>query len=138
MSRLVVDASVLIKLFIPENGSQEAIKALKQSRQLFAPDLVLAECGNVLWKCVRRGDLSEQNAGRILSDIMQMPIRLLPTHDLIVQAFAIATQSDRTVYDCLYIAAAIHTKAVMLTADRRLVEAMAGSGYEPFLQALQA
>ncbi len=54
----VVDASVVIKWFIEENLSAEAEAILGHGEPLFAPDLLLAEIGNVLWKKVIRGEVA--------------------------------------------------------------------------------
>ena len=58
MSLLVVDASVALKWVIPEYGSILAL-ALRREHRFTAPDLLIADCANVLWKQVRRGFLSE-------------------------------------------------------------------------------
>jgi predicted nucleic acid-binding protein len=47
---VVVDASVTIKWFVPEPLSDEADRLLGGGDALFAPDLLLLEFGNTLWK----------------------------------------------------------------------------------------
>ena len=125
MSRLVVDASVLIKLFINEDGSRAAAAAITKADALFAPDLLWAEAGNILGKYVRRGELTAADADAIMSDMLQMPFEITPSRDLAQAALELATTTDRTVYNCLYLTAAVQLKAVMLTADERLVNALA-------------
>ncbi|MCC7409314.1 MAG: type II toxin-antitoxin system VapC family toxin [Phycisphaeraceae bacterium] len=136
MSRLVIDASVLIKLHIQEKGSQQAAEAVRRARELYAPDLLWAEIGNILWKYVGRGELKADAAQKLLADMMQMPIRIVPSADLIDQAFAIAVQTHRTVYDSLYLAVAVAAKAVLLTADQRLVHALANHAMGTFVRGL--
>jgi predicted nucleic acid-binding protein len=60
VSELVIDASVAVKWVIEEEGTKEAL-ALR-GRALAAPDLLIAECANILWKKVRRNELSEGEA----------------------------------------------------------------------------
>ncbi len=60
MTALVIDASVAIKWVIDEPGTAHAL-ALRRHR-LSAPDLLVAECAIILWKKVRRGELSDQEA----------------------------------------------------------------------------
>ena len=54
MPKLVVDASVVIKWFVPEPFSLEARRILDDYRagslDLVAPDLLNAEVGNIVWK----------------------------------------------------------------------------------------
>jgi predicted nucleic acid-binding protein len=54
---LVIDASVAIKWFAPELLSAEAERLLDVDDALFAPDLLLVERGNIIWKKVRLGEL---------------------------------------------------------------------------------
>jgi predicted nucleic acid-binding protein len=55
MKTLVVDASVVIKWFVPEPGSAAARQLLGQDHEFYAPDFLFAETANVLWKKFRRG-----------------------------------------------------------------------------------
>lgn len=57
---LVIDASVAVKWLIEEDGTAEAL-ALR-GRKLIAPDLLIAECANIFWKRVQRGELSKEEA----------------------------------------------------------------------------
>jgi len=136
MSRTVVDASVLIKLYINEAGSRRAATAIRKTEALFAPDLLWPEAGNILWKYVRRGELEAEAADAMLADMLQMPIQITATRDVITQALEIATQTDRTVYDSVYLATAVQTKALLLTADERLVNALAQTPWSKFVRGL--
>jgi predicted nucleic acid-binding protein len=54
---LVVDASVEIKWVIAERGTAEAL-SLRRRNRLFAPELLVAECANVLWRKARLKELN--------------------------------------------------------------------------------
>ncbi|RIK86177.1 MAG: PIN domain nuclease [Planctomycetota bacterium] len=129
MSPLVVDASVLVKLFIAEEGSRDAAAAVKRADALAAPDLLWAEVGNTLWKYVRRGDLSAHHAEQIAADMLQTPIEIAASGDLIESALTIAVETDRSVYDCLYLALAVRRQCRLLTADARLVSSLAATRF---------
>lgn len=136
MSKLVLDASVLIKLYINEDGSRRAVNAVKHADALLAPDLLWAETGNILWKYARRGELDADAATAMLGDMLQMPIVVTASAELMPLALELAMQTDRTVYDCLYLALAVQTKGVMLTADERLVNALTGLPVGKFVKRL--
>lgn len=129
MKRCVVDASLLVKLFVVEENSREAVAAVEAVDSLFAPDLVWAETANVLWKYVRRGDLPASDAEAILGDIVLMQIETVASHELVEAALAIAVETDRSVYDCLYLALAVERKCHLLTADERLANALSSARY---------
>ena len=63
MDRLVVDASVAIKWVVEEEGS-EAAAGLLDGSTLAAPDFLIPECANILWKKVRRGELAPEGKPR--------------------------------------------------------------------------
>jgi predicted nucleic acid-binding protein len=134
MSSVVIDASVLIKLYIDEVGSPAAERAVKNSDPLLAPDLLLPETANILWKYVRRGELSPTEANEILADIMQLPLQITASQELIESALRIAVETGRTVYDSLYVALAVQSDTVLLTADERLANAIASTRYASHLQ----
>ena len=129
MNAVVLDASVLIKLFIEEPGSVEAVAAVESAEQLLAPDLLLAESSNILWKRVQRDELDATVADELLTDILQMQIQYTPTRDLVAVALRLAIETERTVYDALYLALAIQADAVLLTADERLVNSLDSAPY---------
>ncbi len=130
MKKLVVDASVVVKLFFEEEHSKAAEKCVAQATELLAPDLIWAETANVIWKRQRRGDLCPDAAAEILAQALQLPLHIYPTAELLPDALDLSIRLDRTVYDSLYLALAVRTRSVMMCADLRLVNALAGSAIE--------
>ena len=49
----VIDASVAVKWYLAEVHQPEAIIVLDSDEILMAPDLLLSEVGNIIWKKVR-------------------------------------------------------------------------------------
>lgn len=124
MSGFVVDASVAIKWFLAEEHSQEADALLAGGEALHAPDLLLAECGNILWKRVNRGELTTNRAFAILDALQESPLAIKPATPLLTEAFAIANRYQRSFYDSLYLALAESMDAPLVTADLRLFNAL--------------
>lgn len=125
MMMLVVDASVVAKWFFPEDHSAESRRLLSTGRALLAPDLLWSEVGNIVWKRVRRGELESEEAAQVVADLIRMPLSITSTQVLLASALEIAIATDRTVYDCTYLALAIDRKCRFVTADERLVNALA-------------
>ncbi len=65
------------------------------------------EVGNILWKKIRRGDLTEEQARRIVRLVAIAPLDVHPCAPLLEAALEIATRTGRTVYDSLYMALAV-------------------------------
>ena len=127
----VVDASVLIKAYIPEAGSEQAgtwvARVEEGDVELLAPDLIYPETGNILWKKVRRGELTEAEAREIGAAIGSLPLRIEAGRTLLPLALDIALACGVTVYDALYVALAGVYDTRMLTADGKLVALLANT-----------
>jgi len=124
---LVVDASVVIKWFIPEEDSTAAARLLSGRYRLIAPDLIWAEFANVIWKYERKRLLKKDEATEILRQFIRSPIEIYRSDAILEHAMEIALNTQRTVYDCLYIALASREGCDMVAADQRLVNALHGS-----------
>lgn len=119
MALLVIDASVALKWFIPEWDSEHALRL--RGRELCAPDLLLAEAGNALWKAVRRRLLAQAEAKAAFAALHASGIRWFATGDLSSEALAHAVNLDHAIYDCIYLALARRLDTVMVTSDERLI-----------------
>jgi predicted nucleic acid-binding protein len=119
VTALVIDASIAIKWVIEEEGTKEAL-ALR-SRALVAPDLLIAECADILWKKIRRNELSEREAGFAAGILARVDIDLVATRPYLEAAVSIAVALDHPAYDCIYIALAEAEGLRFITADRSLV-----------------
>lgn len=133
MTSFVVDASVAIKGFIGEEHSDVAARVLAQP--LAAPDLLCAECANILWKKVARDELTFDEVETIISALSKWGIVLYSMHGFWLSATRIACQLNHPAYDCFYLALAEALEVPFVTADDRLVQRVRTSG-SPELGAL--
>ena len=123
MSALVIDASIAIKWVIEEEGTNEALALRNQA--LAAPDLLIAECANILWKKVRRRELSDQKAKFAASLLARADIDLVAMRPDLEAAVGIALALDHPAYDCVYIALAEAEELQFVTADTGLLRKVA-------------
>lgn len=124
MKKVVVDASVAVKWFIPEVHSAGAARLLDSDVVLSAPDLIGPEFGNTLWKKVRRAEVTHVEAGEILSAFAGIPLDIYPSAALLPAAFEIAVTLDQSVYDSLYLALAVAANCELVTADAKFHSAI--------------
>ena len=125
MSVLVVDASVVVKWFIPEVDSDAARRLLAGSHDYIAPDLLFAETANTIWKKVRRGEVLARDGERLVADVGRAAVETVPSRALVADAYALAVVTGHTVYDAMYLALAVRLDTRMITADERLAGALA-------------
>lgn len=135
---LVIDASVLIKAYIPEILSDKADEVMARvaagGLSLYAPDLLYPETGNILWKKQRLKELTVAEAEEIADAITALPISIEPSRPVMLLALAIAGSSGVTVYDAMYVAVARIYESSVLTADKKLVDALAKTEFKKCVQ----
>jgi predicted nucleic acid-binding protein len=136
MSSIVVDTSVAIKWFVAEPLRKQAIDLGRSGAKLIAPDLVILEVGNVVWTKVRMGQMLQAQAEFVAGVIPKYFAALVPSADISVMAFQIASDLDHPVYDCAYLAVAVRFSATLITADRRLLTKAANSPYDHLVRDL--
>lgn len=120
MNTLVIDASIAVKWVVEEHGTAEAL-LLRQKAKLIAPELLIAECANILWKKVQRGELLKNEALLAARLLQGAEIELLPTRFLFEAATRMSIEIDHPAYDCLYLALALEKQCKFVTADERLL-----------------
>jgi predicted nucleic acid-binding protein len=115
---MIIDASVAVKWFIPEVDSDRAI-ALVGDRRLRAPPLLLTEVGNVIWKKLRRGDLTERFDLLARHAELQELVEIVGGRDaeLATRALELSLMLDHAIYDCVYLALAEADEELLVTAD---------------------
>ena len=123
MSGYVIDASVAIKWVIDEPGSEQALKLRRHA--VAAPDLLISECANIVWKKVRLGELTGPEATMAIRLLVRADIELVPARQLASRAVEWAILLDHSAYDCMYLALAEATTRPFVTADARLLRKLA-------------
>ena len=132
----VVDASVAIKWFVEEPGSPQAHEMLARGQPLTAPDHLIGEVARGLLRRTRAGDFSRENAKSALVGLPAM-VSLAPMEALAPLAFDLADECSITIYDAFYVALAIRTDDVLITADERLRAGLASSRWAGRAQVLR-
>lgn len=134
----VVDASVGIKLFLLEDGSEAVDHLFAQlgadpPARFYVPDLFFVECGNILWKYVRNFGYDAASARQDVADLQALRLQTVSTADLLTPAFELALQYDLTAYDACYAALAQQLSLPLITADKPLMRKLAASGIDAHL-----
>jgi predicted nucleic acid-binding protein len=130
----VLDASVAAKWFLPASAEplrKQALTLLESYRsgqlRFVVPDLFWSELANVFWKAFRQRRWEQSDAENALRLARERNFPTLPAIDLLGRASQIAMAFDRSVYDSVYIAAALATNSELVTSDERLANAVAAT-----------
>ncbi|MBI3683258.1 MAG: type II toxin-antitoxin system VapC family toxin [Acidobacteria bacterium] len=123
---IVVDASVAVKWFFPEEGEQQALGLLDGAQMLVAPDLIRVEVANAIIRKYRLQQLSQADAKETIrlwvEALKNGVVQVTATLDDLLEAASLSLQLEHSMYDCLYLAVARRTSSKLITADARFAE----------------
>jgi predicted nucleic acid-binding protein len=125
VSVFVVDASLVVKWFVPEVYSEAARRWLDASHDYIAPDLMFPEAGNAIWKKIRRGELTEDEGQRLVADISAVGVEAVAMRAMLSDAHALAVATGVTVYDATYLTLAVRLETQVITGDERFARTLA-------------
>ena len=133
----MIDASVLVPLLVAESGSAAAEAIAAAEPDLVAPELILAEALNALWKKQRLGQIDDAARAEAVGLIGPPLLAIVPLPPLAARASALARELDHPVYDCFYLALAEREAVGLVTADTRLIARTAGTRWAGLVAPLQ-
>lgn len=123
---MIVDASVLLEAFFPDEAQPQAQLLLRQHAagqvRLKAPALLLYEVSNAVWQAERRGRILPAQADEILLTAAELNIELLPMEW--GEMLPLARGFGRSAYDAAYLRLAERSGEPLVTGDARLYNAV--------------
>jgi len=126
--RLVLDASVVLKSYLPEEGSAQAQAIFEDwalgQVELLAPALMPYEVTNALMVALRRQRINKARAQEILREFVRLRIPSQGFVGLEERAWTLALAYQRTIYDAACLALAEREGIPLVTGDRRLYNAV--------------
>jgi predicted nucleic acid-binding protein len=138
MSLYVVDASIAIKVYVPEIHSAHAIRFFSDEHELIVPEFMLAEFANIVWKkSALLGELTEAESKTIVDAVRELPLGYYYTSGLLTDALQIALTTKRSIYDSLYIALAASQGCQLMTDDRKLCESLQSTSLAAFVTLIE-
>ncbi len=135
---LIVDASVAMKFYFREAGSEVARDILNSRSGLVAPDLLFIEMASVAAKRVKIGLSTLVDAATAVSSIRNLIDAVIPAAERADRAFRLACEHGMSAYDGAYLALAERRSAVVITADARLIRRAYSVGLAHLVQVLTA
>jgi predicted nucleic acid-binding protein len=135
--RCVVDANVALKLFFEQPGSAQAdalfahLEAEAHTR-FFVPDFFYAECTSAFTTYSRQTKYTAQEAHQDMAELLALSLYIMPTVDLATMALDVALTYAISGYDAFYVALSHRVHAPLVTADEKLVRALAGKPFQVY------
>ena len=105
--------------------SDQADSLRGRADRVLAPDLLLLEAANALWKKLIRQEITTREAAQAINLLMASGLDLRPSGPLLGRALGLARRLGHPVYDCIYVALAQAEGATLISADQRLLARVA-------------
>ena len=126
---LVLDTSVAVKFYVPEELREEALEILEAAEvgglELVAPGTLYPEFFNALWWKHRRDELSREEVREGWEKLISSrPASLYGPEDLMPRAAEITLESGVIIYDALFLALAEDADTLVVTADGKLLKTL--------------
>jgi predicted nucleic acid-binding protein len=132
----VADASVAVRWMIEASGSDRARNFLRTEEYIIAPDLIMAELTNAVWKAIVFEGLSPTIMAEAIAVAENAFHELVPSVELKNRALSIALELRHSVYDCFYLALAEQRQCAFVTADARLLRRCANTPFGALMRPL--
>lgn len=125
--QVAVDASFLLKMFLPENKSDQAEELWRawvgDHVEIVAPTLIIFEVSSVIRNKVFRRILTEREGRELVSMLRQLDISLVYDEELLDIAWEIGTiLNSPNLYDCFYLALPKLLRIPLWTTDKKLFQ----------------
>lgn len=124
--KIVLDSCVIAAIFLPETITGKAIDTAAE-HDCITVDLAYTEVANAAWKRAVHAGLDHESVKVFLDNaiaFIQETCEVIPAQDLITPAWNLSCQHRITIYDALFVAAAIRCNVPLVTADARLARAV--------------
>jgi predicted nucleic acid-binding protein len=119
---LILDASASINYIMENDYSDILQKFIDTSNYNVAPDFYRIEIANVMWKYFKFKGFSKRFCEDTVIDCQNLIDKYLNTKTIITEAFALATLTSHSVFDCLYLVSARRMNFTLLTLDKKLIK----------------
>jgi len=125
LSKIVVDASVVIKWFLDDEEEVAAARRLRDDFvsfkvQVLAPTLIFCEVGNAFLVAYRLNRLTLRHVRSYLQDFLDIALPTFFSPRITASAFELARKYQLSVYDALYVALARSEGCDFYTGDKKL------------------
>jgi predicted nucleic acid-binding protein len=135
---VVVDASVAVKWFAPEDQHADARALLRGGTPRLGPDLLLVEVVHVCCRKARDGEMTAHQVRAIARTLPKLLDDVVPSAPHIGRAAELALALNHSAYDCLYAAVAESRGIPLVTADQDLARRLRACGWGGTVKVLGA
>ena len=125
----IIDSSTIVKYFSAEPGWEDLREYLSVPVTI---ELSIKELGNALWKKVNNNQFDVNSASEVLIEFQRIT-KFYDQRKYVKRAFEIAVKHHITIYDSLFIAAALVENCELVTSDVKQGKTSVGNGVKTII-----
>lgn len=119
---IVVDASSLASLFLPDEDSSTVERYFEEAETIAAPKLAIVETAAAFFRRARKGSLTVSQAtaaaGSWLQTVQLGGVNFYEDSDVLADACTTAGRLNHALEDCIYLELARKLEYTLVTGDR--------------------
>jgi predicted nucleic acid-binding protein len=121
---MVIDANVVVKWFVPEDGSREAVALQAGPHNLVAPTLICMEVAGGICRATREDKPrltkteAEDSLVRWFRMVRERVVEIVPDESLLKEASALSLSIGHPLADCFYLELSHRMNLPLITADK--------------------
>ena len=118
---IVLDCSAAVEMARETDKGKGFAGLILQGEKVVASEMFQAEVRNAMWKYVRAGMMSEEEARDTVEDAVALVNEFVPLSENANEAFFEAVRQGHSVYDMFYLTLVRRNDATLFSADKKLV-----------------
>ncbi len=119
----VLDASAAIEIVLQREQTEKFTSYVIDADWVISPTLFIAEVTNVFWKYQKLADFPFLVCEKGIEQAIGLPDDFIDEKDIWREAFKLACNLNRSVYDMLYLVVARRNNGILLTLDKKMIKA---------------
>lgn len=119
--KVVLDANSALAIALHKDEAEPYLQVVDEASEVLAPDLIVPEFVNGLWKLYQFSSLNPDVCDRAMDVLVQVVDTLVPSIQLCREAFSLGrSHKSKAAYDMFYLALTLREDAILLTLDKAL------------------
>jgi len=117
---IVLDASAAIEVVLNRSRSDDISTVLESAQRVYAPGLYKAEITNALWKYLRSGQITKEEAKEALRIALGLIDEYINIQNYTDEVLNESVRFNHPAYDIFYLVAARRTGSLLISLDKTI------------------
>jgi predicted nucleic acid-binding protein len=129
MSLFVVESSVAVKWFVPEEFSSQSSRLLDGGHEVLAPDTLAVATGKIITAKMSDDEITPDEAMEVVSAVDSAPVAIHPSAPLLLPGMEISYIYGCRLGDGINLSLAVQFDCRLVTAQQELYDVVQGTPF---------